>query len=111
MAKTILINHCYLGHGDNELGAKLMGNFLRKLALAEERPSRIIFYNSGVHLVAEGSPVLDALEELAKQGVELLACGTCLTHFGLLDKLRAGRQTDMQEIVACLTGAGSVVTV
>ncbi|OGK09408.1 MAG: response regulator SirA [Candidatus Riflebacteria bacterium RBG_13_59_9] len=111
MGKTILINSAYLGSGDDELGAKLMGSFLRKLSVAESRLERIIFYNSGVQLVAEGSPVLDALVTLAEQGTELIACGTCLAHFGLLDKIKVGRKTDMQEIVRLLTGPDAVVTV
>jgi len=111
MARTILITSCYLGRGDDELGAKLMGSFLRKLCVMEKTPERIVFYNSGVKLIAEGSEVLDALSTLADQGVELIGCGTCLTHFGLLDKIAVGRKSDMQEIAAVITGAADVVKV
>jgi selenium metabolism protein YedF len=111
MARTILITSNYFGRGDDGLGAKLMGSFLRKLCVMEQTPERIVFYNSGVKLIAEGSEVLDALSTLANQGVELIACGTCLTHFGLLDKIAVGRKSDMQEIAGVITGADDVVTV
>ncbi len=111
MARTILITSSYFGRGDDELGAKLMGSFLRKLCVMEKRPERIVFYNSGVKLIAEDSDVLDALGTLADQGVELIACGTCLTHFGLLDKIAVGRKSDMQEIASVITGADDVVKV
>lgn len=111
MARTILITCNYFGRGDDELGAKLMGSFLRKLCVMEKRPERIVFYNSGVKLIAEGSDVLDALGTFADQGVELIACGTCLTHFGLLDKIAVGRKSDMQEIASVITGSDDVVKV
>ena len=103
MGKTILITSRRLGRGDDELGDILMGSFLRKLCLAESKPDRIILYNSGVHLIANGSTVLDAMETLIQQGVDILACGTCLGHFKLLDKIAVGRKSDMQEIVSFLT--------
>jgi intracellular sulfur oxidation DsrE/DsrF family protein len=103
VGRTILITGSKLGHGDEALGEVLMGSFLRKLCIAAEKPSHIILYNSAVHLIAQGSPVLDAFETLAIQGVDILACGTCLGHFNLLDKVAAGRKSDMQEIVSILT--------
>jgi sulfur relay (sulfurtransferase) complex TusBCD TusD component (DsrE family) len=54
---------------------------------------------------------LDALAGLAQAGVDLVACGTCVTHFGLGDVLRAGRVSDMQEIVQTMLAADKVVTV
>ena len=74
MKKTILITSEFLGRGDDGLGATLMGSFLRKLCTAENQPKEIIFYNSGVKLLAEGSAVLDAIEMLTKKGIT--ACGT-----------------------------------
>lgn len=109
--KTLVINSQFFGHGDNELGEQLMGNFLRKLWASESRPGRIIFYNSGVKLMAEGSPVLDALDGLAGEGVDLIACGTCATHFDLKQKIVVGRISDMNEIATSMISSSSVVTV
>lgn len=111
MKKTILITSEFLGAGDDELGAILMGSFLRKLCSAGNLPKEIIFYNSGVKLLAEGSAVLDAIEMLAKKGVGLTACGTCVNHFGLADKMEPVNMGDMAGIIAELMASPNVVTV
>ena len=111
MQKVILINNQYFGSGDDSLGEKLMGNFLRKLWAQESKPDAIVFYNSGVKLLAEGSASLDALNGLFSDGVDLIACGTCLVHFQLKDQLGVGRISDMQEIANVLTTSDNVLTV
>ena len=111
MKKTLLITNEFLGQGDDVLGATLMGSFLRKLCLAESLPKEIIFYNSGVKLLAEGSAVLDAIELLSKKGVGLTACGTCVSYYklhGLMDPVRVG---DMAGIITELMASPHVVTV
>jgi len=110
MPKTIVINSDTMGRGDDELGATLIGSFLRTVAAAEQKPAAVIFYNAGVRLAADDSPVLDALEALERAGVDLLACGTCLAHFSLQERLAAGRESNMQEIVTLLNGPNEVVT-
>lgn len=109
--RVVILNSEFMGHGDNTLGEKLMGSFLRKVWSFEKKPGAIIFYNSAVKLLAEGSDVLDALNGLFESGVDLLACGTCVTHFGLNDKVAVGRVSDMQEIATLLTTADHVSTV
>ena len=111
MKRTIVVSSEFLGRGDDELGSKLMGSFLRTLLAAGKKPHRIVFYNSGVKLLAEGSPVLDVLNDLNRAGVQLVACGTCVGHFKLDDKVVKERISNMQEIVRLLTEADSVVTV
>jgi len=111
MKKTIIIKSEIFGTGSNELGEKLMSSFLRKLWTLETKPDSMIFYNSGVKLLAEGSPVLDALEALAGAGVDLVACGTCCGYFEIKDKLVAGRISDMQEIASTMMNSDAVITV
>ena len=111
MAKNFIIGSDTFGRGDSELGARLMGSFLRTLAAAPDAPSAILFYNTGVRLVADGSPVIDALEALEGRGVDLAACGTCLAHFGLQEHLAVGRESNMQEIVSIMLGPDETVTV
>ena len=111
MKKTILITSEFLGAGDDELGAMLMGSFLRKLCLAKDLPKELIFYNSGVKLLAEGSTVLDAIEMLTKKGVGLTACGTCVNFYGLADKMEPVNLGDMAGIIAELMASEHVVTV
>ena len=99
-----------MGRGSDELGAALMANFLRKLWAQPDKPTAIVFHNSGVRLLADGSPALEAVAGLAAAGVDLVACGTCVKHFDLSEHLRVGRVSDMQDIVAILTAAAKVVT-
>lgn len=93
-----------------ELGAQMMGSFLRKLCQSDEKPNAILFYGTGVWLVAEGSTVLDALEILWKAGVDLIACGTCVGFFEIRDKIKIGRVTDMKEVISIFMTADKVVT-
>ena len=111
MKKVFIINSEFFGKGDDELGAKLMGSFLRTLTGLETKPDKLIFYNSGVKLLAEDSPVLDVLDELEKAGILFVACGTCVSHFKLDDKIRNERISNMREIAGILTEAEHVVTV
>jgi len=111
MAKTIIVNSECFGVGSDELGQQLMGSFLRKLWALDKKPAAIIFYNSGVKLLAQGSTVLDALDGLSAAGVDLIACGTCVSYFKLKEKMVAGRVSDMTEITATLTQSDAVITV
>jgi selenium metabolism protein YedF len=97
--KVFLIQSEGLGRGDEQLGSMLMANFLRLLGDSEDKPGSMIFWNTGVRLLCEGSPVLHRLKLLEKQGVELLACTTCLEHFELADKLAVGKPTNMMKSI------------
>jgi len=110
MKKTIIINSKTLGRGSEELGERLMGSFLRKLCILESKPDAIIFYNSGVSLLAKGSSVLDALDKLFNAGIDIMACGTCVAYYKLNDKLVVGRMSNMQEIASILLDSESVIT-
>lgn len=111
MKKTIVINSEFMGHGDDELGRQLMGSFLRKLNVRDNKPDTIVFYNSGVKLVAEGSFVLDAIDMLLKAGVTMKVCGTCLNNFGLTDKVETHLASDMVSIISTLMNSDSVITI
>jgi hypothetical protein len=69
------------------------------------------FYTRGVHLVCEASPALLGLQLLQGLGVRLVSCQTCLEHYGLTDKLRAGEAGGMSAIVSILMAADTVITV
>jgi len=98
-----------LGKGSEELGGILMRAFLHTLGEAEVKPQKMILVNSGVKLACEGSPALEDLQTAASQGVEILACGTCLNYFELKEKLRTGRISNMYEILNVLSQAGRTV--
>ncbi len=88
-----------------------MGSFLRQLSGASGKPDALIFYNSGVKLLTEDSLSRDALDALFKKGVELIACGTCVAHYQLNEKMAVGRVSNMQEIVSTLLESEKVITI
>ena len=106
---VVLIDGATVGRGDDLLGAVLMKSFLHTLKEIEPRPWRLIFINAGVKLAAEGSDLLNVLNELEGLGIEILSCGTCLDFFRLKEKLIAGRVTNMYDIVSSLVAATNVI--
>ena len=109
--ETVVILHAdTLGRGDEALGAKLLGSYLRTLVALEERPGALILYNGAVRLLAPESPHLEALRALDDAGVDLLACVTCLEHFALTERLVLGRVSNMREIVQRSLAAARVIT-
>jgi selenium metabolism protein YedF len=94
-SKKILIQSAVLGRGNDELGELSMSNFLRLLVESQDKPAALIFWNTGVKLAAEGSWALVHLKKLEEQGVEILACSTCLEYFDLTGKLKVGKPTNM----------------
>jgi selenium metabolism protein YedF len=106
--KTFLIQSEVLGRGDEQLGSMLMSNFLRLLGESKDKPGSIVFWNTGVRLLCEGSLVLNRLKQLEEQGVELLACATCLEHFELTDKLAAGKPTNMMKSIQAMLSSDIV---
>ncbi len=108
---VMLIGGDGLGRGDEALGRHLMSKFLHELGGQRSLPEKIMLVNHGVRLAAEGSPVLEQLRRLEVQGVEIAACGTCLSRLDLADKLAVGGKTDMRTTVTTLAEAPKVVTV
>lgn len=97
-----------LGRGDEELGAKLMVNFLGALSELGPELWRIVLVNGGVKLSARG-PALDKLKALEASGASVLVCGTCLDHYGLLEQKQVGVTTNMLDIVTSLQLADKVI--
>jgi selenium metabolism protein YedF len=98
-----------IGFGDEELGLKLMVNFVRTLKEMGPDLWRLILVNNGVRLAVQDSVVLDDLQQLEREGVKILVCGTCLDHFQLLERKRVGETTNMLDVVTALQLAGKVI--
>lgn len=111
MAKRIYIMSETFGSGDEELGRVLMRNFMHSLARTEPRPAAVMMANTGVRLACEGSEVLDDLGMLAQNGVMVGACGTCLDHLGLGEKLAVGGVGTMPQGVEAMLGDDEIVTI
>ncbi|MGE5380266.1 MAG: sulfurtransferase-like selenium metabolism protein YedF [Methylocystaceae bacterium] len=108
---VVLIASEYFGRGEAELGAVVMKSFLYALNEAPERVKTMIFMNSGVKLVSEGSPVIDLLQSIAGKGIEVYACGTCLDFHHLKEHLAVGKITNMYSALEMMQQAGKVLTV
>ena len=72
---------------------------------------RLVFVNNGVKLAIKDSEVLPILKEYEKDGLYILVCGTCLTHFNLLDKKQVGETTNMLDIVTAMQLADKVINI
>jgi selenium metabolism protein YedF len=106
---VVYINSNLLGVGDEALGTILMRAFLKTLLDLERKPLRLILINSGVQLASEGSEVLEILGKLSEKGIEILSCGTCLDFYGLKEKLKVGKVSNMYEIAQSLMEADRLV--
>lgn len=107
----LLVPRNGMGQGDESLQQELLAKYLRLLDENAMLPGGICFYTEGVKLVAEGSPVLDLLRSLEERGVPLIVCLTCLTHYGLVDKVKVDTVSGMPAIVAAQWAATKVITV
>ncbi len=91
-----------MGRGDDGLGLTILGNFLKTLIGNPQRPEKIVCWNTGVRMLTANSRVVGTLRDLEAAGVEILACKTCVDHFGLQDKLQAGTVSIMPVIIELL---------
>lgn len=107
----VLIASDNLGSGDDVLGRKLMISYLKTIKEMGPELWQLIFVNAGVKLTTAGSPVLEELQEYEKSGTIVLACGTCLEHFGLTEEKQVGGTTNMLDIVTATQLADKVVTI
>lgn len=98
-----------IGRGNDELGGILTRSLIYSFMEVEPKPQFMIFMNSGVNLVVEGSEVLDDLKKLVEQGVQILACGTCLDFLGLKEKIVIGEISNAYTIAETLFEAGKVI--
>jgi len=98
-----------MGTGDDELGSLLMVNFIKAVRDLDHLPSKMVFYNSGVMLGREDSPVIDHLRGIEKMGVSLLLCATCVGHYNIGEKIHIGTLSNMFEIARAMASASNVI--
>ncbi len=108
---VLLVTRNGMGSAEAPLQQELFAKYLRLLDENGMLPGAVCFYTEGVKLVTEGSPVLDLLRSVEERGVPLLVCLTCLTHYGLVDKVKVGTVGGMPAIVAAQWAATKVITI
>lgn len=108
-ATLVLVTSSGLGHGDDALGEKLMISFIKTLKEMGRDLWGLVFVNSGVKLTINGSAILEDLQAYEKAGIRILVCGTCLTHFNLLDQKQVGQTTNMLDIVTAMQLAEKII--
>lgn len=106
---VILITDNKLGNGDDKLGTMLMKSYLYALSESDKLPTDILFLNSGVKLVAEGSESIDSLKKLEERGVNIASCGICIDFYELKEKIQVGQITNMYAIVEKMNSAGNTI--
>jgi selenium metabolism protein YedF len=108
---VVVIASNVFGSGNDELGAKLMKNFLASLPEFGPDLWRLILLNGGVKLAVKGSLVLDELGALEKAGTKVLSCGACLEFYKLTRELAAGETTNMLDVVTSMQLADKVIKI
>ncbi len=111
MRTLVFVSSNKMGSGDDELGTKLMQNFITTLPEMGKSLWMLVFVNSGVKLAVQESLVLDTLQTLEKDQVMVLVCGTCLEFFGLTGAKGTGQTTNMLDIISAMSHADRVISV
>lgn len=107
----VLVSTDRLGFGDDELGRRLIISFIKTIKEMGDELWRLVLVNNGVKLTIDGSPVLEDLVAYEKKGLSILVCGTCLSHFNLLEAKRVGETTNMLDIVTAMQLADKVINI
>jgi selenium metabolism protein YedF len=110
-AKTVFIASDAIGHGSAELGKKLMKAFTFTLTELETPPKRLLFMNAGVYLCLNNSDSLPNLKTLARRGVDIHVCGTCLDYLGVSNQLAVGKVSNMYDIASHLLEDTAVIKI
>jgi selenium metabolism protein YedF len=105
----VVVSSDKMGEGSEELGHLLMSNFIKAIKDLDRLPQKMVFYNKGVMIVTNNSPVIDHLRDLEKMGVELLLCATCVNYYSLTEKIGAGSMSNMYTIAEVLTTSANII--
>lgn len=105
----IVIRSSRMGEGAEELGGILIKAFINTVKEVSPLPSTIIFYNGGIHLTTNDSPVIESLRELEKKGVKILICGTCAEYYQKKPQISVGTISNMYTIMETLASAGKIL--
>ncbi len=106
---VLLLTSDKLGSGDDRLGEVLIKSLVFKMAESPEKLRTILLYHSAVNLVKNSSVMTGDFLSLQEDGVEIKACGTCLSYYGIKEDEIVGSVTNMETIVHELMTADKVI--
>ena len=109
MSTMIILNNDQMGVGDAGLGRKVLGNCLKKLGAFTDLEA-IALYNAGVKLAAKDSPVATELHLLNENGVDVMACVTCVNFYGIAGNLIVKEPSSLDDILAVMKRMDRVIT-
>lgn len=107
---SIFIGKEIIGAGNEELGKSLMKMYFYTISEGDNLPKSILFMNDGVKVVTLNEQAVEHLMSLEKKGVEILVCGTCLNFYGLEEKLKVGKVSNMYDITNSMKESSKVIT-
>ncbi len=97
--KVILLKSDQFGSGDAGLGESLLETFFVLAKQRSELPAAVFCMNRGVFALTKKSFASVHLAEMAAAGVPVLACKTCVEHYGVADRLTAGEVSSMAAFI------------
>jgi hypothetical protein len=106
---VLMITRNGMGEAEPALQLKLISTYFKLLDENNLLPGVICFYADGVHLVVEGSPVLETLRSLEHKGIRLILCNTCLNYYNLAGKVQVGIVGGMTDIIEAQRRAEKVI--
>lgn len=107
---SVFIGKEIIGAGNEELGKSLMKMYFYTISEGEELPKAVLFMNDGVKVPTLNEQAIEHLKDLENKGVEILVCGACLNFYGLEEKLKVGKVSNMYDITNQMKEAAKVIT-
>ena len=108
---SILIMNELFGEGEEELSITLMKSYFYALNNGMTFPSNIIFLNSAVKLLVGDNEITKSIESIKSRGVSILACGTCVDYYNLVDKIKIADIVNMYLISEILNNSDNVIRI
>jgi selenium metabolism protein YedF len=105
----VILSSQQIGKGDDDLGQKLMINFVKTLKEMGNDLWRLVLLNHGVKFSTRDSNILEDLKDLETSGITILVCGACLTHLKLMNDKVIGETTNMLDVVTSMQLADKVI--
>lgn len=107
---SVFIGNDVIGNGNEELGKSLMKMYFYTISESEDLPKSILFMNNGVKVPTLNEQAIEHLQKLEECGVEILVCGACLNFYGLEEKLKVGKVSNMYDITNYMKQSSKVIT-